>query len=152
MDEKWLTYFKNGLTKYFRKMNLDCKFPENPSHFTFSWCNFCQAQSVGVSSIETGFYSSPPFCPLSPHPPTSSAAISWNFQLQDNIDNFHSLIWGWTAGPHSSPPRSLLPRHLVWLLALPTANILKVPHITTKHHLYYLLRLLLKAQCLFMCI
>ena len=50
------------------------------------------------------------------------------------------------------PPRTpaRLPHYClgIWFgCFLPTANILKVPHITTKHHLYYLQRLALKAQC-----
>ena len=114
-----LAYFRNGLTKEFTKMNFDCDTLENP-HISLSAGATSATHNLSVFQasrrVFTRLHLFVHSHPTPPHPLQQSAgAGAESFWLQD-IDNFHSSIWGWTAAPHSSPPPSLLPRHLVWLL------------------------------------
>ena len=72
--------------------------------FHFQLVALLPRTSCWCPSIETGSYKSPPFCPLSPLPLTSSAvkasAGAAELELQD-IDNFHSI----STDPPRTPAR-----------------------------------------------
>ena len=109
LTEKGWPFIRSRLTNEFTLMNIIaggfiCEMFSKALTFHFQLVALLPRTSCWCPSIETGSYKSPPFCPLSPLPLTSSAvkasAGAAELELQD-IDNFHSI----STDPPRTPAR-----------------------------------------------
>ena len=144
-----LAYFRNRLTRLHKKWTLIMILLKTLT-FHFQLVQLLPSTICRCFKHRDGFLLVSTFLFTLTPPP--HILCSNQLELEQRVFGCKTSITFTRRSGVGRPPRTpaRLPHYClgIWFgCFLPTANILKVPHITTKHHLYYLQRLALKAQC-----